>query len=249
MRELGVEPNFFMSEEYLLHKRITPATQSNGLWGLVEDGEDGWFLPPLNGAGQLATGESVYAGLPNVAGSLFVDYQFIYDPQRFQDLSGGCWAVYRKNIRKWPRRSSVGYCYRELNSQDEDQVADLLEVWCRGNSAIYDPEAIARAALFGQYRWGLFSGDVLVGLNTCDLNWKYINFRVCIDSGQPFLQEYLRHCFYTSDFVQELDKLVNDGGCLGSESLRKFKMKLNPLRVDRIYGKSKMVVPSLSQGG
>ncbi|MCK9570200.1 hypothetical protein M0R72_14745 [Candidatus Pacearchaeota archaeon] len=235
MRVLGVDPNFFMSAEYLYHKGVAPLSLPNGVWGLVEYGEYGWFLPPLDGLGHLFPARKVYAGLPNITGTEFLDYQFIYDPNRFLDLSGHHWSTFRKNIRKWPNRVGTPYSYRPLiEGVHEDQVADLLEVWAKGDT-IHDPETMSRIALFGQHRWGLFSDEKLVGLNACDLNWKYINFRVCIDSGEPFIQEYLRYCFYTSDFVQESNRLVNDGGCLGLAGLEQFKMKLNPLRIDQIY--------------
>ena len=75
----------------------------------------------------------------------------------------------------------------------------------------------------------------LVGMNVWDENFAFINYRYCIDDGAPFLNEYLRYCFYTHPTILLINKYVNDGGCLDSEGLKKFKMKLNPLAVYKVF--------------
>ena len=37
--------------------------------------------------------------------SQFLDWEYIFDPNSFKDLSGKKWEVFRKNIRKWPRNN------------------------------------------------------------------------------------------------------------------------------------------------
>lgn len=231
----GLSPNFFMSEEYLEAKGLE-WIEERGLWGCRESGEPGWYLPPVRVDGGLGLHAVVWAGLPGVEGPEFLDYEFIYDPQRFLSLGGHHWSVFRKNVRKWPMRmASNGSEYRRL-AEDEcmEEGANLFASWA-GGGEVFDPETMLRMVVGGRNRAGLFRGGVLVGMNVWDWNWMYVNFRLCLDNGEPFLQEYLRWLFYTSPVILDSGKLVNDGGCLGSGGLFNFKMKLHPVEVRKIY--------------
>jgi len=78
----------------------------------------------------------------------------------------------------------------------------------------------------------------LVGLNVWDENYAFVNYRLCIDNGEPYLQEFLRYLFYTQD-VLATERWVNDGGSLGREGLERFKLKLNPVAVWKVFSSRK----------
>ncbi len=90
---------------------------------------------------------------------------------------------------------------------------------------------MVKYVLEGENRWGLFANGNLVGMNIWDENYRFINYRYCIDDGAPDLNRYLRLKFYTHDIIISKGKYINDGGSLGDEGLREFKMRLNPYRV------------------
>ncbi len=239
LERLRISPNFFMSAEYLDCKQLHWGYHGE-LWGCRED--DAWFLPPLyldaGGSGavwRLCYDVPCWAGLPDDRRGKFLDYEFIYDPSRFVDLSGPEWAVFRKNVRKWPARTKGHFEYRALCPGEAfEEVVSLLLVWA-GTREVYDPETMLRCATQFNSRWGLYRGGVLVGLNVADQNWAFTNYRLCVDNGDGFLQEYLRLCFYRNCAV---GTLVNDGGCLGSDGLERFKRKLQPKIVRELYTRS-----------
>jgi len=234
--EFGLCPNFWMSEEYV---------QKAGLvWikrGLLEgfvagNDSDEWFFPPIKN-GSFVFNDNIYCGfvdysIPFVQ-SDFLDYQFIYNPSDFLDLSGGKWKVFRKNIRKYIRRIQYDVVYRPLQLDEQsEQVESLLLRWSSGGE-FYDPDVMIRFILQGNNREGLFVGGMLVGLNVFDENFMFINYRYCLDDGSPFLNELMRFYFYTNSARRR--KLVNDGGSLGLEGLYRFKCKLNPLTVFKVF--------------
>ena len=203
---------------------------------------DTWFLPPLGQdrgglAQRFQLDHPIFAGFPGMMGnerSVHLDNQYVYDAYRFLDLSGSEWKVYRKNIRKYPNRVGGELNYRRVYpGQREEEVASLLERWAEGRT-IQDPETFVRFVLFGTWRWGLFRDGVLVGLNVGDVNSAHGVFRYCIDDGTPYLNEYLRHRFFTSTWAREV-RWINDGGDLGNPGLAKFKWKLNPFSVTAVF--------------
>ena len=169
----------------------------------------------------------------------FLDYQYIYDPKNFLDLSGGTWKVFRKNIRKYPDRvGEFNLEYRKLSPREfEKDIEELVLNWGEGRD-LYDVEALVRYAFQGENRYALLRHGKVVGLNIFDENFKFINYRYCIDDGTPFLNEYMRYLFYTSDEILKKQKLVNDGGSLDNEGLRKFKLRLNPVHIGYVYSYS-----------
>jgi hypothetical protein len=251
VRTQEITPNFWLSWEYIQHRGLV--YQDNNGYGSLADPETlGWFFPPLTPQCNFMIHEVPYfAGFPLRPQDhkddrlRLLDVQYIYDPQAFQKLDGHKWQVFRKNIRKasktFPNMDlAFGTAYRELTEQDEAQVATLLEKWGDRKEQVYDPDVMVKFALLGEHRWGLFRSSLyakpeLVGINVADPNWKFVNYRLCIDNGEPYMQEYLRYLFYISPWVREQGKLVNDGGNLGSEGLARFKKKLNPAYVENIY--------------
>jgi hypothetical protein len=163
-----------------------------------------------------------------------LDRQYIYDAHDFNDLSGKRWAVFRKNIRKYPNRYGYNLIYRELEIDDHiDQVGELMFRWAHGRE-LQDNEVMVRFVMLGRLRWGLFNGHKLIGVNVGDENHTHGIYRYCIDNCMPFLNEYLRYRFYTSPWAQQ-KRWINDGGDLDNPSLARFKRKLNPVEIRTVY--------------
>jgi len=228
-----VHPNFWTSKDYL-HYSETPWIEKDGLSGWWDETE--WLIPPLDNFGCFVTaGVNVYAGWPqmhNEDTDKFVDHQFVYNPQDFLKMEGHSWQTFRKNVRKFPRRNSGDLQYRRFDN--EEGLEKLLVLWAQGRT-IFDPDTMVRTIMRSPNRKGLFLNDCLIGVNVWDENWMYVNYRYCIDDSSGFLNEYLRWRFYTDEEILNKTKLVNDGGSLDSDTLYRFKMKLNPVTVWKVY--------------
>lgn len=172
---------------------------------------------------------------------VFLDFEFLYDPQCFGNMVGGDWMVFRKNSRKFPSRLGRELEYRRLGEGEKvEALRELLIGWLeeKGEEAeIHDGDLMLDYALHGENRKALLdSTGRLWGVNVWDENYQYINYRYCLCAKEPFLGEYLRLAFYTDAEILNKGKLVNDGGVLDSDQLKSFKEKLNPVRVREVYG-------------
>jgi len=233
IQQKGKSPNFWMSEEYIEYSGLKWCDAGGMLQGFKTD--DGyWFFP------YYSTTSKEFYSFNNLTGfqddtrtGTFWDYEFIYDPKKFLDLSGHLWKIFRKNIRK---HIDKPYEYRPIERNDEEleKVIQLFLNWVDGKT-IFDPETFTHFVIQGENRFGLFLDGVLKGVNIADTNFKYINYRICYDDGELYLNEFLRWKFYTSEWVQSQNKLVNDGGSLGSDGLFRFKNKLNPVDIKDIF--------------
>jgi len=130
--------------------------------------------------------------------------------------------------------------YRRMVSKDIESVLGVLEDWAgdrtRESEEIHDSTTIVEALCsIPMNAKVLVLRDDLVGFNVWDENYKYINFRYSFGRGLPYLSEYLRWAFYTDWDVLSSRKLVNDGGSLDSSSLHKFKERLGPVEIQKIY--------------
>lgn len=244
----NLTPNFWMSEEYIEKKGLVWCRDSKSLLeGFKETSESNeWFFLPIYDSMFWFNSNAIYCGFLRQDNSpyqdIFLDYQFIYDPKDFLNMEGHKWATFRKNVKKYPHRKTTGYpFYTNLyTDEDEDEtkneIIEFITNWSiRKENKIYDPEILVKYALQGQHRKVLFFEERLVGINIWDENFKFINFRYCIDNGEPFLNEYMRYLFYTDPEIQNKNKLVNDGGSLDSEGLFNFKKKLNPIEILKVY--------------
>lgn len=232
IKESGKSPNFWMSEEYIQLAKLK--WWNKELCGFKE--EDGlWFFPPYCSMVRQFLSLFHVTGFQNEPIGKFWDNEFIYDPKNFLNLSGNQFKIFRRNVNK---NINKQWEYRRVEEQDQEMIIELFVKWSEGKN-LYDPETFTRFVLLGKNRFGLFLDGELKGVNIADANWKYINYRICFDSGEEFLNEFLRWKFYTSDWVQEQNKLVNDGGCLGQKGLRQFKMKLRPIEIKEIYSGAK----------
>lgn len=233
IQKSGQSPNFWASEEYIDKAELSWVEDDQCVGFKDESGS--WFFPPLDREGRFVLDVDCWAGFPNVECGKFLDYEFIYDPRAFLDLSGKKWKIFRKNVNKW---LGSNWEYRRLEDKDWEEIQELLIQWGEGLE-LYDSEVFVRYAYQGDNRFGLFVDNILRGVNIADVNFQFINFRFCFDSGEKYLNEFLRYMFYTSDWVLQQHKLVNDGGCLGLEGLEKFKRKLCPVEIRKIYGGGK----------
>ena len=242
LERFGIEPNFWCSQEYFDRANWTTKDYMGYVW--VVDSDVFRMLPSIRlGDGTVNdTGLNCWAGLQGegVHGEVnqFLDYNFIYDPKRFLDLSGGAFQVFRKNSRKYPKRYGSGfYTDRYHTVIDEGDVKDLFICWLEGKEGeIHDDEVMLDFLLNGNNRKVLIDDDgKIVGLNVWDENFMYINFRYCICEPGKFLSEYMRLLFYTDPEILAKGKLVNDGGCLGDDNLFRFKEKLNPVKINKVY--------------
>jgi hypothetical protein len=246
--ELGIDPNFYLSEPYL--NLIGARCYVRMGWVWIEEGDWCVFPPlPLTLLSHLTPPYdqrkiwSDFEGKnPNYFHSTFLDWEYIFNPTHFNSLSGGKWETYRKNIRKWPKQHPnweysnifVGEEVQKLigewleDKKDDMQDADLLAMF------ILIPQTSGYAGIYRKFIYN--SDESLVAINVWDENYKYINYRYCIVKDKnPYLDEFARYLFYTDPDIQSKGKLINDGGSIGNEGLEKFKDKLNPVRKREVH--------------
>lgn len=224
-------PNFWCSEEYWEMAGWKEEEADDGCSTYIQDETGCNMLPP--------TGifcQPCWASFPEgKTNKKFLDYNFIYDPKNFLDLSGGQWAVFRKNIRKFPQTCSNLKYERPENSE---LAMDAFMYWLEKklpDEEIYDDEVILKYLEKGKNKKILMEGNNICGINIWDENYMFVNFRYCFCKNLPFLSEYMRYLFYTDPEILQKNKLVNDGGSLDSPSLYNFKKKLNPVEIYSIY--------------
>lgn len=222
-------PNFWVAEEYW-RAAGWKLKDSQGVLAPY-DGRTR-MLPTLPGT---LLGCDCWAGWPGLWGfnGDFLDWQFLYDPASFHDLSGHDRAVFRKNTRHF-ERLHADIVYRPL--RDDDNPTALLAEWVTEGQEVYDLDTIIRylEQLTPDRAAILEVGGTPVGLNCWDENYLFVNFRYSFAGKIPYLSEYIRLRFYL-DMADRTKKLVNDGGSLGNDNLYRFKMKLRPHGVLPVY--------------
>jgi len=150
-------------------------------------------------------------------------------------MAGGHWATFRKNSRKFPNRILDELFYVTVQKGETKQIADLLDIWVQRFEAVEDHETLINFAFNGNNRAALFGvNGKLYGINIWDENFYYVNYRYSICGNEPFLAEYMRLLFYQD--IQRRGKLVNDGGMVGNLQLKRFKEKMNPLKIREVKG-------------
>lgn len=243
--ELGIDPNFYLSEPYLNLAGAQCYTRLGWTW--IEEGDWCLFPPlPMTPLGfmtppyDLRKVWSDFEGKhPNYYHSTFLDWEYIFDSNNFNNLSGGKWEVFRKNIRKWPKQHPN---WEYSKNPSIIQASELLGYWIEAKEHdVQDAEmivdfmfpSIPREDIFRKF---LYRGQELVAINIWDENYKYINYRYCfVKEGNPHLDEFARYLFYTDLEIQDKGKLINDGGSIGNKGLEAFKDKLNPVRKREVH--------------
>jgi hypothetical protein len=168
----------------------------------------------------------------------FLDWEYIFDPAHFQNMAGGSWNTFRKNVRKWPR-DNPQHEYSELPPHKARVQELILDWFSLREEETQDAEIIVNYLLKphpGIRRKYMYKNGELVGINVWDWNYKYLNYRLCIaKSGERFLDEYMRWSFYVDPGTITANRMVNDGGVLGKEGLERFKDKMNPFLKRKRY--------------
>lgn len=245
-QSLEINPNFYTSLPYLELFEAECIIKDSWIWLEAEN----WILlPPLplvrNALDRHYPRTEIWSSFSSMDVSKFhykefLDWQYVFDPKAFNDLSGGSWNVYRKNIRKYPKRHER-WLYTVENTTKTEEILDLVWKWIENKGdTVLDAEFILKYLSNSDrtdiHKAFLYQDKELVAVNAWDENWKYINYRFCITKpNEPFLEEFVRYLFYGSPVIQDANKLVNDGGSLGNSGLESFKNKMNPLSKTPIF--------------
>lgn len=232
-RELDIIPNFWLTQEYLSIQDVVGMTDEVVLW--LQEGEWAVFPPlPLGDSlehmSQLQLPPlKVWSDFVNYSvgiASRFLDWEYVYDSNRFRHMEGGDWKTFRKNVRKWPRDHEWTY---QMIPPSTAEIEDLLLRWLEHKPVdliIQDSTSMEWFLMNGTRRAFLFNKDRLVAVNVWDWNDPYLMFRYCVsDPAEPFLNEFARLLFYVRSAC---GMMVIDGGSLGQPGLERFKDKLNP---------------------
>jgi len=244
--------NHFCSLPYLIVSEAEVCSDGDWLW--IE--ADGLCLFPPAPLRLPEEGESapksidfVWSDLGNMEplqgfSAEFLDNEFIYDPKNMADLSGKKWTIFRKNVRKWPRRNPD---HRFLVSysppHDDDSIRSLVIEWAESKEEeVEDLDILIKFALrpppgVGHY-YLLDRDGKLASLSIWDWSWSFLNYRFLLvrkREEDSFLDEFSRWSFYGWVANSFPGVLVNDGGNLGKAGLEAFKDRLHPLRKRKVY--------------
>ncbi len=228
LQRRSITPNFFISKNYFEASKLVILEENNKMVVRDSDGVIKFPVIDLNSDNFVTElgCETDFEEFEGNGKKSFFDKEYFYKADRFKDLKGGKFKVFRKNCNKL---SKWGTEYKKVD--DEDLVVSCFEQWA-SDKEIFDLETIISYLFISDTIKGLFYKGELLGFNLWDSNYKFINYRYCFDGGKiKFLNEYLRLNFY----LDMSNKVVNDGGVLGSESLKRFKDKLNPVSIKERY--------------
>lgn len=249
MKNMGIDPNFYVSVPYLTLSDAICYIQDGLIWAEAND----WILfPPLLYSYKDLILDSfsikkIWSDFDNLkctelcpdgndSNLKFLDWEYIFNPIDFKELSGKKWETYRKNIRKWPKRNPNWLYTGRLNLEE---CFKLLGYWFEEKADnLQDAELMIKFIENDDdiFKKGLYNNGKLVAINIWDENYRYINYRYCfVDHCEPFLDEFVRYLFYTDREIVSKGKFINDGGTIGNPGLEKFKDKLNPFRKRKVY--------------
>lgn len=251
IEELGWAPNFFTSLAYLEAARAGLVNRAG--WLLMMDAGVCMFPPVPMDDVTAAEGDSSqwpdfiwsdFVGWEAPAGyvSEFMDYQFIYDPEAFQNMEGKKWATFRKNSRKWGRRNESPLYVWLLETFERKEVLEFVGNWLEPRGDTFHDASSMLEYIFhdrgGVHLYGVVDKRCrLMAIIGADISSGFVNFRYCITKDEePYLEEAVRLEFYKTVYpLLGIDKLVNDGGMVDNPDLAWFKERLNPVRRDVIH--------------
>jgi len=242
IRTKTANPLFWFSQEYFYFRNLKEIIKDGIVYVIDEDGVC-LFCPfnfVINSFAVFDNIDFVWASSNSIDFDSnweknFLDEEFFYNPLDFLNLSGKKWKTFRKNINKWMDKD---YDYFDISGMDNyrKEKETLILKWSEDLEEFYDADILIKFCFFGNNVKGLFYKDKLIAINIWDENKKYINFRYnIVDRENSFISEFSRYLFYIDPVILKSNKLVNDGGWLGKETLRKFKIKLNPIAIRKIY--------------
>lgn len=264
-QQVTIMPNFWVSEMYFRHAGWKVVKNDTHVWVIDED--EVVMLKPLlyqeNDRKQTfgrvpASGAyrvidyiwALHIGDNAAPGYMWVephmkklDEQFIFDSKDFLTMEGGKWAVFRKNVRKFPNRYEKPLCVRNFpagTGKDRIQArTEVLVSWLESvdpTEEVYDSDVLLSYATDPQAACQeiLDSDGRLLSVSYWDENHIFTNYRYCFCLPLPYLSEYARYQFHVWH-AGHSDSPVNDGGSLGDPKLYAFKSKMNPRTVLDIY--------------
>lgn len=255
IQKSNYQPNFFCSLSFWEAMDWKAVRVSGGI-SIFDNKHGDFVLPCLDRKGHYVPGPFYYSliGMDKQGNysngscffpeeSNFVDFNYIYDPDRTEKASGSSFRVFRKNKEKWPKRNlSFEVVKGPFSSKDKNGIKDLILKWLSSDE---DKKIYCVDSLLHFIRADSSSSLIIkkegkiVSWNVWDENYKYINYRWCVvDPDENFLSEfsrYLVHSHLNSPFNRINPKLINDGGCLDSPGLMFFKDRMNPVAREKIY--------------
>lgn len=233
----GHDPNFWCSEEYFL-KAGWQVRWHNGFYS-VHDQEGKTMLPMISRNFDVRI-DDCWAGFSSMVSldNPLLDYEFIYDPKDFFDLSGGKWSMVRKNLR-WAEKDAGEILFLTTKEEEPQEAETFFYALAKeiGDREWYDPEVLVKYMLSGRHRYFLrgMKTRCLYGILAYDYNPVFINFRYCLVAPEiRGLSDTARVAFYRTMGVMYPGILVNDGGSLGSDTLYRYKQRLNPVRISNV---------------
>lgn len=251
LEKLKVIPNFWCAEEYFEKAGLEEELRPDGFL-IVKDNQTVMFPAIDTEFGAIGTG-----GVPRIWSDFvtgyagwgvkdyspsFLDYEYLYDPKEFSTMEGGKWQVFRKNCRKFPHRHNSILTYTRMGAWPypglDAAFTSMFQEWLSGvDREIQDDEVMLKYFSEGFNRKILWSHTEkkIYGINIWDENYQYINFRYSFCRKGDFLPEYMRWLFYRDGEILHKGKLVNDGGVLDNPNLEKFKNKMNPYKIRKVY--------------
>jgi hypothetical protein len=260
LKQYKITPNFFCSQEYFDKAKIEEVEED----GFIYWKQDDLIIsPPINAFNGELLGvpkdwapkiwiDFQYWRPPVGYEPTFLDWEYIYNPKDFLDLSGGNWSTFRKNIRKFPGRYghapltyvNIFEIARKKGERFvEEGLKSLLLGWLNSqgkDEEIQDDDVILEYLYKGENRRVLIDKQfTMLGINIWDYNHHYINFRYSFTQDHKFLSEYIRYLFYTDPTIIHQGKLVNDGGTLDNKNIESFKDKLCPCSKRPVYSYNK----------
>lgn len=244
MEKQKIDPNFYTSIPYITLSDGICYEEKGTIW--IEANNWMLFAPLISDYSKLKLPlplKRIWSDFSNMSNTIFdknliefLDWEYIFDPNSFKELSGKKWETYRKNIRKWPKRNPNWLYTGHL---DQEECLKLLGYWFEEKAEnLQDAELMIKFIENdnGIFKKGLYKDGKLVAINIWDENYKYINYRYCfVDHCEPFLDEFVRYLFYTDKEILSKNKFINDGGTVGNSGLERFKDKLNPFRKRKVY--------------
>jgi len=195
-----------------------------------------YFIPPFTSQNDVTDVVWMdYEGYVGKGEKKFADFEYIYNPVDIINMKGRKYHVFRHNINKF-REKNYQIEYREGS---KDDIHEIGEKWLIGQHRTKKDMPVESWIFFAE---DFLNGKVLyldgepVAFNLWDIGLKYVHFMVnCSDPDIEFLNEYSRYLFYLDISTRYPNMLVNDGGTLGSEGLRRYKNKLNPVAIRSRY--------------
>jgi hypothetical protein len=233
----NAEPNHFVSRPWfeLSGWTINISQGSKKVICLMED--DDPIFPALSLEGDKAAIEEGpcridHHGLSTSLIKQKFDDEFIYRAGDFHsDQLDGKPRIFRKSCRAFVKQHPH-WSYNRLQPYHRTDALSFIFKWLGeklGDDIHYLDQMLAyiESGRDGIEVHGLWEKGDLLGLTIADHNWHFINFRYCFTLA-PYASEFIRLCFYR---LWAPDTLINDGGSLDNESLRRFKEKLGPHQV------------------